>query len=385
MIFAFFYYLFAVLLHILFLPYLWYLSTKSKYKDAVPDRFMLSNRPFSSSGLWFHGCSLGEIVAIQPIVKEFEGTVDINISTITDTGYGKAKELYRDSRFLPFETLLPFWIIKQKALIVVEAELWYMLFFVASLRKIPTILINARISDKSYAKYLRHRWFYKKIFANIDKIFAQSDIDQERLQMLGATNIEVTGNIKLSSKPKVTTIYKKPANIFLIVAASTHETEEQLILDSWNKDTGRLIIVPRHPQRFDKVDKLIQNHIANTDITYSKFSKNKTFDTDISLVDCLGELVNIYAISDAVILGGAFAKVGGHNPVEPAYFHNILITGKYIFNQLSLFEFVDGYEIVQHDKLKESMKNIKRYKRTTLLNPGDNKAIIEQIKETIDE
>jgi 3-deoxy-D-manno-octulosonic-acid transferase len=141
--------------------------------------------------------------------------------------------------------------------------------------------------------------------------------------------------------------------------------------------------VPRHPQRFDKVDKLIKSYITNDDTTYSRFSRKTTFDTDIVLVDCLGELVNIYAISDAVILGGAFVKVGGHNPVEPVSFDNILISGKHIFNQHSLFEFIDGYHIINKKDLKETMQNIKTYKPAKLSNIGDNQTIIQHIKDTI--
>ncbi|RLA75044.1 MAG: 3-deoxy-D-manno-octulosonic acid transferase [Epsilonproteobacteria bacterium] len=380
MIFAFFYFVLSVFLHIVFLPYLLYISTKQKYKLSIPHRFFGFSSKFVKSGVWFHGCSYGEIVVVQNIINSIKITQNINISTITDTGYKKAKQICAKSKFLPFESILPFWISKQKVLVVIEAELWYMLFFIAKLKGIKTVLVNARISDRSYKKYLKNRWFYKKIFKNIDKIFAQSDTDKQRLEQLGAKNIETVGNIKLSIKPKITQKYDKPKDSFLVVAASTHETEEQLVLDAWSKNIGKLIIVPRHPQRFERVDNLILDFIKNKNITYQKFSINKSFDTDIILLDSLGELINIYAISDAVILGGAFAKIGGHNPVEPAYFQNIIITGEHIFNQYALFESISAYEIVNKKNLQGSLKNIKTLNKAKLLNKGDTKDIINYIK-----
>jgi 3-deoxy-D-manno-octulosonic-acid transferase len=118
-----------------------------------------------------------------------------------------------------------------------------MLFLMAKKKGAKTLLINARISDKSYKSYLRFRFFYKKIFENIDKVFAQSEVDKQRLQELGAKNVEVIGNIKLAQLPKRRALFEKP-NITTIVAASTHEGEEELILNSYKKEFGKLIIVP---------------------------------------------------------------------------------------------------------------------------------------------
>jgi 3-deoxy-D-manno-octulosonic-acid transferase len=264
-----------------------------------------------------------------------------------------------------------------------EAELWYMLFLTAFSNGTKTILINARINDKSYKSYKKYSFFYKQIFKYINKIFAQSDIDKQRLEELGATNIEVVGNIKLASLPKITKKLIKPDSI-IITAGSTHETEEEIILNAWDKSQGKLIIVPRHPERFDKVYDLIEKLYKNTDITYHRYSKQEDFNSDLILVDVMGELNNIYAISDLVILGGGFIKIaGGHNPIEPAYFKTKLISGDIIFNQKALFDCVDNYYLIKQNELKEYLNNIENLKVTSLATKGDINPIVEYIKKEV--
>jgi 3-deoxy-D-manno-octulosonic-acid transferase len=259
-----------------------------------------------------------------------------------------------------------------------EAELWYMLFLCAKAKGCKTYLINARISDKSYASYQRFGFFYKKIFANIDKVFAQSQKDKERLETLGAKNIEVIGNIKLAQLPVVTHVYQKP-KAYVITAGSTHENEEKYILEAYDKSMGTLIIVPRHPERFNKVHDLIESFIHNKNISYGRFSQEENFNKNIILMDKMGELNNIYAISDAVILGGAFEKIGGHNPVEPAFFNCVLISGKHIFNQVPLFEAIENYTLVSISDLKDTMKNIPQLEKSKLVNIGSIQPIIKEI------
>ena len=206
--FKYIYYLIALFVYILAIPYLLFKSRSKKYKDAIPSKFFLkNNEKFNENKIWFHSCSMGETKALKPIFDKLDKD-DINLSVITNTGYEQGSSMVRNIRYLPFEIFLPFWITKQKMLIVMEAELWYMLFMVARSKGSKTILINARINDKSYSSYKKYSFFYKHIFENIDKIFAQSDIDKQRLESLGGKNIEVIGNIKLASLPKTTKLRK---------------------------------------------------------------------------------------------------------------------------------------------------------------------------------
>jgi 3-deoxy-D-manno-octulosonic-acid transferase len=375
-LFSIFYYTLCLILYILAIPYLIFKSRNPKYKEAIPAKFFLkNNNSFEKEKIWFHTCSMGETKAIKPLVDELG---DVNISVITNTGFQEAHKLSKNVRYLPFEIFLPFWIKKQKALVVMEAELWYMLFLVAKAKGTKTYLINARISDKSYNSYKKFSFFYKKVFNNIDKIFAQSLIDKERLEELGAKNVEVIGNIKLALLPKITKEYKKPSGV-LITAGSTHENEEKLILDSFDKSYGKLVVVPRHPERFEKVHKLISDFVKEKNYTYHKFSQKEDFDSDIILVDRIGELNNIYAISDVVILGGAFEKIGGHNPIEPAFFGCKLISGKHIFNQYSLFECVKNYTIIENEELKTVFEKINSLEKASLGQQGSIEPILREL------
>ncbi len=274
---------------------------------------------------------------------------------------------------------MPFWIRRQKALVVVEAELWYMLFLVSKIKGSKTILINARISDASYPKYKKTSFLYKHIFANIDKIYAQSDTDKQRLLELGAKNIEVIGNIKLANLPKVTKVLAKP-NGTVITVASSHDTEEELVLKAYDKTMGKLIVVPRHPQRFDSVYELIKSYSISKDFSYARYTQSGNFESDVTLVDCMGELINIYAISDVVVLCGSFVThLGGHNPIEPAFFGCKIISGETIFNQKSLFESVHGYTLIKANELKSILENIDNLPNSKLENIGTIEPIIKEL------
>lgn len=373
MLFAIFYYILALVVFILLLVPILYKSFQTKYKDSLPARFFLKNNPpFKTNSIHFHACSLGEVRALKPIIKELNS--DINITTTTNTGMEEARKLTQNARFLPYEIYLPFWIRKQKTVIVLEAELWFMLFFIAKLRGSKTILLNARISDRSYKSYKRFSFFYKQIFRYIDKVFAQSDKDASRLHELGAKNIEVIGNIKVFQEIKVTKEYKK-SNKPVITIASSHDKEELLLLESIkNTNDYCVIIVPRHPERFDSISKeLEQNNYPHV-----KFSNDSSFRSNITLVDSMGELINIYAISDIVLLGGSFVEnIGGHNPLEPAFFGCKIISGDYYFNQKALFEVVKNIEIC--NDINELDTLINKAKKTTYDKELDFAPLLKEI------
>jgi len=375
MLFASFYYLLALFLWLLLIPFLLYKSTQKKYRDSIPARFFLKNNPpFKKELIHFHACSLGEVKALKSIIDALKEPV--NITTTTNTGFEEAKKLCLDPKFLPYEIFLPFWYKKQKILVVLEAELWFMLFFVAKKRGVKTILLNARISDNSYKSYKRFSFFYKKIFENIDLVFAQTNKDAKRLKELGAKEITVTGNIKVFQNIKQTKEFKKPTKPVLTLA-STHEGEELLLLKSIKELSNyTVIIVPRHPERFDKVS----NELEKNGFLHQRYSKTKNFDSDITLVDAMGELINIYAISDIVLLGGSFVDgVGGHNPLEPAYFSCKIISGKYYFNQKALYEIVKNIEIC--DDIKNLQKHIADAKPTNYEKDVDIDTIVKKLKD----
>jgi len=385
-LFTLFYYTISVLLYFIALPLLVYLSFKQKYKISIPSRFFLFNNPRfkKEDGIWFHVCSLGEARALKPILESVPNE-NIKITTITQTGQDEAKKYDAEVRYLPYEMFLPFWIRKQKLLVVLEAEFWYLLFIVAVSRGTKIVLLNARISDKSVKNYLQFAWFYEKMLSKVDTIYAQSEVDKNRFIALGARNIEVIGNIKLATKIVKTKEYNKP-NKETIVAGSTHDGEELAILKAYveyrKMSDSKLIIVPRHPERFEEVYLLMKEFSEKYSLSLSRFSQTKDLASDMILVDEMGELNNIYAISDIAILGGAFKDdVGGHNPLEPAYFGCKIITGKHFFHQKELFKYVHHVQYVETDLIHKALVNSTELPKSVVDETINLQPIIKKILE----
>lgn len=385
--FSIFYFTLSVLLYFIALPLLVFLSFKAKYKESIPSRFFLFKNPRfkTSNGVWFHVCSFGEANALKPILKLLSGE-DIKITTVTHTGQAVAKKYNADVRYLPYEMFIPFWTKKQRVLIVLEAEFWYMLFAVMNAKGARVILLNARISEKSAKKYLQFSWFYKKMLQHVEIIYAQSESDKNRFLALGAKNIEVVGNIKLAGDITKTKEYEKPANE-VIVAGSTHETEEESILKAFieykKQVDAKLIIVPRHPERFDSVYELMKQYASIHQLSLSRFSENENFDADMILIDAMGQLNNIYAISDIAIVGGAFKeKVGGHNPLEPAHFGCKIITGKHFHDQRELYKYVYHVQYVERDEIHRALLASKDLPPSMVEETINLETVIKRIKES---
>jgi len=377
----------VTLLYIVSIPFLILFALRSKYSKSIPARFFLwRNRPLRADGVWFHACSFGEMRALSGLRESLPGDI-LRFSSITQTGFDEGSLYSQESRFLPFEPLLLFWIKPQKALVVMEAELWCLLFALAHKRGAKTLLINARISERSYQKYLKMRWFYAQIFACIDEVYAQTYQDKERLESLGAKRVEVTGNIKLASLSKPNKAIPKPKGT-IVCAASTHDGEEVLALQAFSslsdqEPEAKLLIVPRHPERFAKVGSVIQKFASEHGWSYSRYSEDDKLDTKVVLVDKLGELVNIYTISDIVVLGGAFVPAGGHNAAEAAQFGCKIISGEHYFNQKDIFDAVDGIKIVQEHELDWWLLEHQTLPNTSLRMRSDITPIVESINHVL--
>ena len=377
------------IVYLLALPFIFFLSKRNvKYRVSLPARFFLKNNPpLSENGVWFHVCSFGEARAIYPLLDKLP-TKLLRLTTTTQTGYEAILQKQpNQSRYLPFEPLLFSWLKPQKILLVMEAEFWYLLFALAKKRGAKTVLINARMSEYSFPKYKRMAWLYREIFKYIDEVYAQSQIDKERLEELGAKNIKVIGNIKLANIPKATKNLTKPKRL-LICGASTHPTEERLILDAFVKlkhkePKARLVLVPRHPERFKEVSKLVEEVAQEEHYTWHNYSESEAFNSDIVVVDVLGELVNIYAIADIVILGGAFAKIGGHNAAEAAQFGCKIISGEHYFNQRDIFSVIEGITIVSKEALAWQLEQHELLKPTRIMQRTNIQPILESINEVL--
>jgi len=386
-VFFFLYSILSFLLYLVALPFLLLFFFKSKYKESLPARFFLwHNKPLKSDGIWFHSCSFGEAKAISALVEQFPKE-SLRMSTTTYTGFKVIKEYTKESRYLPFEPLLFGWIKPQKALVVMEAEFWYLLFALAQSRGATTLLINARMSDRSFPKYQKIGWLYKEIFKHIDEVYAQTPKDKERLESLGARNVTVTGNIKLAKLTGASRKLEKPSGL-VVCGASTHEGEEALVLEAFSAlkkehSEAVLLLVPRHPERFDKVAQMMQSVAAQQQWRMQRYSQDETLQSDIVLVDTLGELVNMYAISDIVILGGAFEPIGGHNAAEAAQFGCKIISGEHYFNQKDIFDAIEGIAVVEASNLSKRLLQHGLLKPTRIKNKSDITPIVESIKSVL--
>jgi len=386
-LFFFFYFIVSILLYLAALPFLFVLLFKSKYRISIPARFFLwKNPPLKPNGIWFHVCSFGEARAIAPLVSELSQE-SLRMSTTTQTGYEVIKGYTDQSRFLPFEPLLLWWIKPQKALVVMEAEFWYLLFAVAKMRGAKTMLINARMSDRSYPKYQKMAWLYRQIFRWVDEVFVQTPLDKVRLESLGAKRVTVTGNVKLAKLPSVTRVWQKPSGL-LLCAASTHEGEERVILDAFRDfkavhPQARIVIAPRHPERFEKVAHEIERFATMHGYSRQRYSDSAEFTSDIVLLDTLGELVNLYAVSDIVILGGSFVPVGGHNAAEAAQFGCRILSGPHYFNQRDIFEAVEGIAIVEAEALPQKLLDYKEIAPAKIKYRSDMRPIMERLQDVL--
>jgi 3-deoxy-D-manno-octulosonic-acid transferase len=386
-VFFFLYSILSFLLYFVALPFLLLFFFKSKYKESLPARFFLwHNKPLKSDGIWFHSCSFGEAKAINVLVEQFPKE-SLRMSTTTYTGFKVIKEYTKESRYLPFEPLLFGWIKPQKALVVMEAEFWYLLFALAQSRGAKTLLINARMSDRSFPKYQKIGWLYREIFKHIDEVYAQTPKDKERLEALGAKNVTVTGNIKLAKLTGASRKIEKPSDL-VVCGASTHEGEEALILEAFvalKKEHPKavLLLVPRHPERFDKVAQMMQTIAAQQQWSMQRYSDVEALQSDIVLIDTLGELVNMYAISDIVILGGAFEPIGGHNAAEAAQFGCKIISGEHYFNQKDIFDAIEGIAVVEASNLSKRLLQHGLIKPTKIKNKSDITPIVESIKSVL--
>ncbi len=379
-----FYTFLALLLYVAALPLLLVLSFKPKYRESLPRRFFLWKNPrFRADNIWFHVCSLGEARALSPLIKAL-GKENVSVTTITHTGYAEASRYGCEVRYLPFEIFLPFWIKKPKVLVVLEAEFWYLLFHLAHARGARVILLNARISERSFPKYLRFAWFYRRLLSYCETIYVQSEADKNRFVALGALHVKVLGNIKLAQRIEVTRAYPE-AGREVITAASTHEGEERAILAAFaayrKTHDAMLIVVPRHPERFGSVWEEIGLTCNAENLSCARWSETRDFATDVLLVDAMGELNNIYAISDVAVLGGAFkSDVGGHNPLEPAHFGCKIITGTHFFNQKELFKYVHHVQFVAPEAIAGALENARTLPPSTVDETIDLETFLDDLK-----
>lgn len=304
--------------------------------------------------IWIHAVSVGEVEACRPVIGTLRNEFpehQILITTMTPTGSARVKSVFADSVehcYLPYD--VPFAIKRflnnshPQFGIIMETEIWPNLLSISHQRNIPLFLANARMSTRSEKGYARFARFTKQTLNNFAVIAAQSHDDKQRLQNLGANNkdVHVIGNLKFEINLPVSLSEQATAmrsiwdiNRPVLIAASTHEGEEEMILNASRQIRSQhpnllLIIVPRHPERFDRVAALAQK----SGYKVLRRSQNRPCPSDIQIfiVDTMGELPLFYAASDVAFVGGSLVPHGGHNLLEPAALGRAVLTGPHFFN-----------------------------------------------------
>lgn len=325
------------------------------YKKRWAERFGFVEKIRTDKKIiWVHAVSVGEVQAARPLVDSLLKTYpgfEILITTMTPTGacsvqksFGKAVRHFYIPYDLPISVKRFIAATEPAILIVMETELWPNLFHYCYANDIPVILVNARMSEKSFRAYKRLFLSTKTMLSKVSLIIAQGPEHARRLTLLGADQekVMVTGNLKFDAHIPDSLIEKArdlknglAARRPVWIAASTHHGEDEIILDVFRRilhsqSDCLLIIVPRHPERVAAIKDLCRsknfNFFCKSDVRKLNSS------VQILIVDTLGELPLYYAIADIAFVGGSFVEVGGHNMLEPASLGVPVIMGPHVFN-----------------------------------------------------
>ncbi|MBF0358412.1 MAG: 3-deoxy-D-manno-octulosonic acid transferase [Magnetococcales bacterium] len=395
------YFLYSILLTILLisaLPFLlWKHVSTPKYRGTIKQRFGFSLPELPNNNkqrIWIHAVSVGETIAAKGIVEkllvEFPNH-EIFLSTVTKTGQQVAKEKLNGltaTFYLPIDFQ---WIVKRvvdhiqpQFFVVMETELWPNLFHALQQKKIPVFTINGRLSPGSFKQYYRFRFFMAKFLQPVELFAMQSSMDAQRMAKIGGASKRIinTGNLKYDQALKTASLHEmeqlaekiaKPSAPVWI-AASTHPGEEEQVLAVYLRllekvPALKLILTPRHPERSDKIAKLIKN----TGCGYVSITKIQgEWSEPILLVDQVGWLTRLYGYAQVAYVGGSLIPHGGQNILEPAAWSIPPVFGPHTFNfkdaTQQILEADGGVKVEDENSLYNTMLDLLTYeeKRTVM-------------------
>jgi len=335
------------------LKLLWRARKQPEYLEHWQERYGFYKLQASKPVIWLHCVSVGETRAAEPLIKGLlarHPDHQILLTHTTPTGRATSEQLFGSSVsrvYLPYD--LPFAVnrflkhFKPKIGVLMETELWFNLIASCQRHKIPLLLANARLSEKSAQGYLKLGKVVRQGLQGLTAVAAQTAQDAERLQNLGANNVSIIGNIKFDVAPHANATEQgqilrnalgKQRLVFL--AASTRDGEEELILDAVvkaNISNLLTIIVPRHPQRFDAVAELLNKKTSGF-IRRSSLTSGALVSPQIAFVlgDSMGEMFTYYASCDVAFIGGSLLPLGGQNLIEACSMGKPVLIGPHTFN-----------------------------------------------------
>jgi len=359
-------FLYNLLTYLLLIPFGVYWIVRGlgnrTYFDRLGQRFGFGF-PSIDRCIWVHAVSVGEVQASAPLIRtliERFPDRELLITTVTPTGAARVQALFGDAVhhcYIPFE--FPnavntfFRAVNPEAALIMETEIWPNLYRACGVREVPLILVSARISPRSVPGYRKLLPLIRETLSHGIIIAAQSQPDADRFLSLGANpeRTHVMGNIKFDVDPDIDVPEKgreARAELFgkrpVWIAASTHEGEEQLVLDVHTKLQARhpdllLVLVPRHPERFAAVRELVEKHGLTV---VSRTEGRPAGNADVFLCDTMGEVPMFYVASDVAFVAGSLVPIGGHNLLEPAVLGVPVVTGPHNFNAQDIADlFID--------------------------------------------
>ncbi len=396
------------------IAYLPYLMVTGRYRYGLRDRFGFLPEKVNSICakqriIWVHAVSVGEMKAagiLAPLLRKAFPSHTIVFSTVTHTGNKVAKTIATEKEgifYLPFDisfiTDRVVKAVKPEMFISMETEFWPNM--VDSLYKSGArlILANGRISNRSYPRYKKGKFFISRLLNKFSLILMQSDRDAGRIIALGAPKekVSVTGNLKfdiplLNFDNKRLELRKKlnlDENEILIVAGSTHKGEEEAVVDCFARlkkeyNNLRLLIAPRHIERAEEIENILTKtgfkSIRISNLFTNDERRTTNDEQSVFLLDTIGELRSMYSAADIVFVGGSLVKKGGQNPIEPASLMKPIIFGKYTFNFQDVIKIFlendSGVEVEDKEGLYSALKLF-------LDNPGYRKKLGVNARDTI--
>lgn len=322
-----------------------------KYLPTLRDRFGFLRLPQLRGAIWVHAVSVGEVQAVEKLVErlrqQFPGR-PLVVSTTTPTGQELARrrrDIIDHTFYFPID--LPFCVrsavdrIDPLMVIIAETEIWPNFLRICRGKNIPVVMINGRISDKSFARYRLGRRWLRRVFENYTVMGMQSEMDRRRIEAIGADPAKVTvfGNLKYDvtagGRPvdaSLALLLQKWNDVW--IAASTMPGEEELVLDAFaelqrtNREL-KLVVAPRHADRFHVVEELVKRRGFQY-LRRSRLSEDPT--ATVLLLDTIGELASVFQYATVVFMGGTLVPKGGHNILEPARHRKPIVFGPHMEN-----------------------------------------------------
>lgn len=349
------------------------------------DLALIRNKPV----IWLHAVSVGESIAARPLLKALRTRYPdhaILVSNTTETGRAISSTFPEKDLciYFPFDFLpavhSALRSIRPKLIIIMETEIWPNFTREATNRGIPVMLANGRISDRSFGRYRKFDWFFRHALQQFSTLCMQTVVDRERIVAIGAApeRAVVTGNLKYDipyhavpdeEKADLRRQYAIPFGVMVLVAASTHPGEEELLLSAYREllktcDNLFLVLVPRHPERAADAALLLERmaliYRRRTDL--AQLPETPFQPGEVLLVDSIGEMMGLYALSDLAFVGGSLKPTGGHNLLEPASLGIPCLFGPYMSNFREITELVlkygAGIQIETPEKLAETIYTV---------------------------